>query len=96
MKRTLLAVGFAVLVSMLLAPHDERSSIGLQGAVFFLFWRLFSFPAGVGFYWTRPYYGYEKKVMIDMLALQTVFLAVLFAVCVNLRRSRRRVEKAKS
>ena len=94
MRRTLLAVGFAVLLSMLLAPHGERSSIAGWGRFFYS--GGYFVPGRVGFYWTHPYYGYEKKVMIDMLALETVFLAVLFAVCVNLRRSRTKVERAKS
>jgi hypothetical protein len=82
MRKTLLAVGFAVLVSMMLAPHGERSIAGWGP---FFYSNGYFVPGRVGFYWTHPYYGYERKLMIDMLILQTIFLAVLFAVLVNIR-----------
>jgi hypothetical protein len=72
MRRTLLAVGFAVLVSMMLAPHGGK--YGIRG------WGPFFSDDG-------------GRVMIDMLALEIVFLAVLFAVVVNLRKSWRRNPK---
>jgi hypothetical protein len=113
MRRTLLAIGFAVLVSMLLAPHGGYNK-GRHGSVdgvgpFFMdripYWRAEAtksvgysfaeadamgspqlaqkmhwqtFPAG----WDAYYIG---PVMIDMLALEIVFLCVLFAVLVNIR-----------
>jgi hypothetical protein len=77
MRRTLLAVGFAVLVSMLLAPHGGRS--GVEG------WGPFFFTQGFHLTSTRIWYGNAGRVMIDMLALEMVFLAVLFAVVVNIR-----------
>jgi hypothetical protein len=85
MKRTLLAVGFAVIMSMLLAPHG-----GKYGAVGFGPF-LSSWCYGIGS--AGIYYNEPSRVMIDMLILQTIFLAVLFAVCVNLRRPRANAEK---
>jgi hypothetical protein len=94
MRKTLLAVGFAVLVSMLLAPHGGKS--GVKG------WGLFFSDYGLymrtewGDLRTAQFgYGGIGKVMIDMLALEIVFLAVLFAVIVNIR-WRRKKETEKS
>jgi hypothetical protein len=116
MRRTLLAVGFAVIVSMLLAPHGEyfrgRQS-HLEGVgPFFMdkipYWRAektepFSNPFDQFDYPPSQVKGYNTSkpeliivlagwdayrigpVMIDMLALEIVFLAVLFAVIVNIR-----------
>jgi hypothetical protein len=80
MKRTLLAVGIAVLVSMMLAPHGDKS--GVDGWGLFFSWYYLDYSAAEGWDWTG-----RSKVMIDMLILQTVFLAVLAAVLVNLRKS---------
>jgi hypothetical protein len=88
MRRTLLAVGIAVLVSMMLAPHGDRSSV--EG------WGPFFSSHGYTVNYSRTWIWYHdlgEKTMIDMLALQTVFLAVLFAVAVNLRKSWRRQPK---
>lgn len=90
MRRTLLAVGVAVLVSMLLAPHGNKYG-SVEG-----FGPFFSNGALIhptcfdcwyrGWWGTGIFYGAAGRVMIDMLALETVFLAVLFAVLVNLRK----------
>ena len=80
MRRTLLAVGFAVLLSMLLAPHGGK--YGVDGFGPFFLREGFTKTSGTGIF-----YGTIGRVMMDMLALQIVFLAVLFAVCVNLRKS---------
>jgi hypothetical protein len=84
MRRTLLAVAFAVLVSMLLAPHGDKG--GVNG------WGLFSSDYGIYMQtnWgdlrtARCGYGPIGRVMIDMLALEIIFLAVLFALLVNIR-----------
>ena len=77
MRKTLLALGFGVLMSMMLAPHGGK--YGIAGwAPFF---------SAQGFHVTSGGIWYEDagKVMIDMLALEMVFLAVLFAVVVNIR-----------
>ena len=84
MRKTLFAVGFAVLLSMLLAPHGERSIAGWGP---FFYSNGYFVPGTVGFYWTHPYFDYERNLMINMLILQTIFLAVLFAVLANLRQS---------
>jgi hypothetical protein len=62
MKRTLLAVGIAVLVSMMFVPHD--SAIGIWRGPFFL--------ASIDI------------IRWDLFVLQTIYVAVLFAVIVNL------------
>jgi hypothetical protein len=89
MRRTLLAVGFAVLVSMMLAPHANKQRITAYGPFF----------AHSGFspddFTYIGLYGTDR-VAIDALALQTVFLAVLFAVIVNIRWRRKKGEPEKS
>jgi hypothetical protein len=77
MRKTLLAVGFAVLVSMMLAPHGGKYGIAGWGP-FFSANGLDVGPSGI-------WYANVGRVMIDMLALEMVFLAVLFAVVVNIR-----------
>ena len=71
MKRTLLAVGIAVLVSMMFVPCDRYG---------FYFWR------GPQPFWIciDGLTPYQWQVMWPKLVLQTVFLAVLFAIIVNL------------
>jgi hypothetical protein len=86
MRRTLLAVGIAVLVSMMLAPHANKQRITAYGPFF----------AQSGF--SPDDFRYVElyntdRVAIDALALQTAFLAVLFAVLVNVRESWRRNPK---
>ena len=85
MRRTLLAVGIAVVVSMLIAPHGDKYRVNGWGPFFYSDG---FFVPGRGFVSSRPYSS--GRVNIDMLALQTVFLAVLAAVLVNLRKSSRR------
>jgi hypothetical protein len=83
MRKTLLTIGSAVIVSMLLAPHGTKPG-GLRG------WG--PFFSDYGFSAQDFAYGVIGRVMIDMLILQTVFLAVLFALIVNIRwRPSRRV-----
>jgi hypothetical protein len=76
MRKTLLAVGVAVLVSMMVAPHGGKG--GIEGWGPFFSRQGFDVSRGV---WD----GNAGRVMIDMLALEMVFLAVLFAVVVNIR-----------
>jgi hypothetical protein len=75
MRRTLLAVGFAVLVSMMLAPHGGKH--GIEG------WAPFFSETGFEASANEIRFGDVGRVMIDMLALEIVFLAVLFALVVN-------------
>jgi len=92
MKRTLLAVGVAVLVAMLLAPHGDKN--GVQG--FGPFFSNYGFRAAgtgcgcSGWIGTFSCYAEVGRVMIDMLVLQTLFLVVLFVVIVNLFPHRQR------
>jgi hypothetical protein len=69
MRKTLLAVGFAVLVSMMLAPHGGKH--GIEGWAPFFSETGFEVSNGIRF-------GDTGRVMIDMLALEMVFLC---AVC---------------
>src|SRR5262249_39344333 len=83
MRKTFLAIGFAVLVSMMLAPHGGKQ--GIQG------WGPFFSAKGFGVTSSGIWYGNAGRVMIDMLALEIVFLSVLFAVIANIRWRRRGV-----
>jgi hypothetical protein len=87
MRRTLLAVGFAVLVSMLLAPHGGK--YGVEGFGPFFSSQGFTKTPGDLVSWltgkSEIFYGTIGRVMIDMLALEIIFLGVLFAVAVNIR-----------
>jgi hypothetical protein len=72
MKRTLLAVGVAVLISMMLIPHGDYG-----GPVqMWLPW----------FYDTHwlPWNTEDWEILWTEFILQTMFAAVLFAVLVNL------------
>jgi len=69
-----------VLVSMLLAPHGDK--YGVDGFGPFLSRHGYTLNYSGTWIW---YHGLRGKVMIDMLALEIVFLAVLFAVVVNIR-----------
>jgi hypothetical protein len=97
MRHTLLAVGFAVLVSMLLAPHGSIDAwhvshhypVSVNGFGPFVSDQGFTktssgdwYPGWLG---TGVFYGTIGRVMIDMLALEMIFLAVLFAVVANIR-----------
>ena len=77
MRKTLLAVGLAVLVSMMLAPHGGKQGINGWGPFF----------SEKGFHVTSYEIWYDNtgRVMIDMLALEIVFLGVLFAIVANIR-----------
>jgi hypothetical protein len=147
MRKTLLAVGFAVIVSMVLAPHGDYEHgrhTQIKGFGPFFITQL---PMLIAEYdhtkqtWRKPYIQeiidstlpppcpetrdgdcYEDaldgkylagkvkhtetvhvpehwewrsigSVMIDMLVLQAIFLAVVFAVLVNLRKPWRRKPK---
>jgi hypothetical protein len=78
MKRTLLAIGFAVLVSMMLAPHrlyDGHVDAGVAYMPFFMQAK-----------YERTSYSWRTgRLAIDRLAVQTVFLATLFGVLANIR-----------
>ena len=89
MRRTFLAVGFAVLVSMMLAPHGNKYVVYGFGPFFSIQGLTKAHPGDwyLGWLGTGIFYGTIGRVMIDMLILQTLFLAVLFAVLVNLRKS---------
>jgi heme/copper-type cytochrome/quinol oxidase subunit 2 len=85
--RTLLAVGFAVLFSMMLMPCHEWG-----------FW----LGCGRQPFWIAlhpPHFVLQEqqwRLLLCEFALQTIFLAVLFAVVVNLWRSRKKAKKEKS
>jgi len=97
MRKTLLAVGVAVLVSMMLAPHGDKYGVDGFGPFFFSggFIKTCSGCWYPGWWGTGIFYGSAGRVMIDMLALEMVFLAVLFAVVVNIRWSRPRKKNRK-
>jgi hypothetical protein len=84
MRRTLLAVGLAVLLSMLLAPHGNKGRVEGWG-LFFSNYGLYIQTTWGDLRTAECGYGGIGRVMIDMLALETVFLAVLFAVIMNIR-----------
>ena len=71
-RRTLLAVGIAGLLSMLLAPHGDK--FGVEG--FGPFFSRHGYTANYSKTWIW-YHDLGEKTMIYMLILQTVFLAVL-------------------
>ena len=82
-----------MLVSMLFAPHGNKRGEVEGWGVFFSDYGLSMQTDWGDLRTTRCGYGSIGRVMIDMLAVQTAFLAVLFAVVVNIRW--RRKEKAK-
>src|SRR5919108_5625822 len=75
-RRTLLAVGIAVLASMLLAPHGDK--YGVKG-----FGPFFSTHGFAGSPW-NPGWWRVGRVVIDMLTLEAIFLVVLSAAVVNI------------
>jgi len=83
-RRTLLAVGIVVVVSMLLAPHGDK--FGVEG--FGPFFSRHGYTVNYSRTWIW-YHDLREKTMIEMLALQTVFLAVAASVIVNIRWRRR-------
>jgi hypothetical protein len=84
MRRTLLAVGLAVIVSMMLAPHGNKQN-GVEGwGLFFSDYGLFMRTKWGDVRTAQCGYADIGRVMIDMMALQMVFLSVLFALIVNI------------
>ena len=92
MRRTLLAIGFAVLVSMLFAPHGDHWR-ALDSATFFV--------QGIRGYveWTPEWYANwhwfpifwierRNSILWSNFVGQTAFVGVLAAMLVNLRRRR--------
>ena len=66
LQRTLLAIFFAVMLSLMLAPHSGRGLLRFMG------------------YAHGPFFITPSYIDGKQLLLQTIFLAVLFAVVVNL------------
>jgi hypothetical protein len=66
LKRTLLAIEFAILLSLMVAPHRGRG--------------LFRF----GSYVHGPFLIAVRDIAVKQLVLQTIFIAVLFALIVNI------------
>jgi len=71
MKRTLLAVVIAVLISMLVAPHKGGNLLRSEG------------------YAHAPLFVASSQIDVKQLVLQTIFLALLLAVIVNLEPRRK-------
>ena len=71
MKRTLLAVVIAVLISLMVAPHSGGNLLRFQG------------------YAHAPIFVAGSQIDVKQLVLQTIFLAVLLAVIVNLEPRRK-------
>jgi hypothetical protein len=66
MKRTLLAVIIAILISLMVAPHKRSEG-----------------------YAHAPIFVASRQIDVKELVLQTIFLAVLLAVTVNLQPRRK-------
>ena len=71
MKRTLLAVVIAVLISLMIAPHRSGNLLRSGG------------------YAHAPLFVASSEIDVKQLVLQTIFLAVLLAVIVNLEPRRK-------
>ena len=71
MKRTLLAVVIAVLISLMIAPHRGGNPFRSEG------------------YAHAPAFVASSEIDVKQLVLQTIFLAVLLAVIVNLEPRRK-------
>jgi hypothetical protein len=71
MERTLLAVIFAVLISLMVAPNRGGNLLRSEG------------------YAHAPIFVASKEIDVKQLVGQTIFLAVLLAVTVNLQPRRR-------
>jgi hypothetical protein len=71
MKRTLLAVEIAVLISLMIAPHSSGNRLRSGG------------------YSHAPIFVASSQIDVKQLVLQTIFLAVLLAVIVNLEPRRK-------
>jgi hypothetical protein len=70
LKRTLLAIIFAVLISLTVAPH-RGNPLRSEG------------------YAHAPIFVASSQIDVKQLVLQTIFLAVLLAVTVNLQPRRK-------
>jgi hypothetical protein len=75
MKRTLLAVGVAVLLSLMVVPYGGYNV------------RLSRHDPAQGFYFRESFFLDHRgwPMVADQLILQTVFLGVLAALIVNIR-----------
>ncbi len=75
MRRTLLAVGVAVLLSLMIVPYGGHSRYNPDHS----------------FYFREPFFLDHKgwPMVADQFILQTVFLGVLAALIVNIRWPRR-------
>jgi hypothetical protein len=71
MKRTLLAIAAAVLVSLMVAPHKGANPLRSEGNEH------------------APVFVASSQIDVTQLVLQTLFLAVLLAVIVNLEPRRK-------
>jgi hypothetical protein len=65
-ERTLLAIFFAVILSLMFAPHSGRGLLRFAG------------------YAHAPFFIMPSHIDGKQLVLQTIFLAVLFALIVNI------------
>jgi hypothetical protein len=77
MRRTLLAVGIAALVSMLFAPHSGYWGLDIWGNEWGSYWWAYF-----------PLFADTRHVLWRDFFAQTAFVAVLAAVLVNLRKRR--------
>ena len=91
MRRTLLALAFTVLVSMMLASRGNK--YGINGFGQFVSNKGLSIEYQGSAWGFFVYWNDIGRVMIDMLALEIVFLAVLFAVVVNIRWQRKEEQR---
>jgi hypothetical protein len=66
LKRTLIAIEFGILVSLMLAPHRGRGLLRFAD------------------YYHAPFPLAASDIDITQLVLQTIFIAVLFALVVNI------------
>jgi hypothetical protein len=66
LQRTLLAIFFAVMLSLMFAPHSGRGLLRFAG------------------YAHGPFFIMPSHIDGKQLVLQTIFIAVLFAVIVNI------------
>jgi hypothetical protein len=71
-KRTLLAIFFAVLPSLMFAPHSGRGLLRFSG------------------YANGPFFIMPSYIDGKQLVLQTIFIAVVFALIVNIKWRRRK------
>ena len=83
MKRTLLAVGFAVILSLMFVPHGGTSDHKSWND------RGFGWQQREYVSYRAPFYSQGFPVLLTELIVQTTFLAVAAAVIVNLFPRRR-------